>query len=253
MSKETDTKKNPQIEGIGTESPDYIEDPIRGQRVYDDAFRRVFEFLYSNQIAGDIIEFGTYKGFSAALLARLLNDFGNRRRFDAIPSKRLWCYDSFDAFPTSPSTVDHVSYEVTHTGTWSPGAGCPPPGTADAVRDMLTKKLGSQGAEVVTGFYEETLPATLPRGPIALVHLDCDLYASSRYALEMVLTTCIVAEGCVLLCDDYNCNRADTRFGQRRAVREVIDEGGEFTRTDFFSYGWNARAFILHRQQDLAP
>lgn len=249
MSSTTDHAKDAPPEGIGTESPDYVEDPIRGQRLYDDAFRRVFEFLYSNHIAGDILEFGTYKGFSAALLARLLRDFGNRPRFRVVPSRRLWCFDSFEAFPTSPSAVDHTSYEVTYTGTWAPGAGSPPPGTAAAVHEMLTGMLGSERARVITGFYEQTLPKSLPRDPIALVHLDCDLYASSRYALETVLTTCDVAEGCVLLCDDYNCNRADENFGQRRAIREVIDDGGQFTRTDFFSYGWNARAFILHRRK----
>ncbi|GAA2362891.1 hypothetical protein GCM10009854_48200 [Saccharopolyspora halophila] len=249
MRSTTESAKETQPAGIGTESPDYLEDPIRGQRIYDDAFRRVFEFLYSNHITGDILEFGTYKGFSAALLARLLIDFENRPRFQVVPSRKLWCFDSFEAFPASPSAIDQRSYEVTCTGTWAPGAGAPPPGTATAVREMLTEMLGSDGVDVITGFYEQTLPSSLPSEPVALIHLDCDLYASSRYALEAVLNTCEVAEGCVLLCDDYNCNRADDGFGQRRAVREVIDDSPEFARDDFFSYGWNARAFILHQRE----
>ena len=55
---------------------------------------------------------------------------------------------------------------------------------------------------------------------VAIANLDCDLYASSVQVLDHLLGRRLLPDGAVLLLDDYNCNRANPRFGMRRAMRQ---------------------------------
>jgi hypothetical protein len=53
-------------------------------------------------------------------------------------------------------------------------------------------------------------------------------------------------DGCVILFDDWNCNRASPNYGERRAFREFMQEQNDFTSSAWFTYGYNGAAFILH-------
>ena len=53
-------------------------------------------------IAGDIVECGTARGGSAALMALVLAELA--------PSRRLWAFDTFEGIPAA--TIDDPDYEV---------------------------------------------------------------------------------------------------------------------------------------------
>ncbi|NYH80162.1 hypothetical protein FHR84_003511 [Actinopolyspora biskrensis] len=233
----------------GTAAPDYTDCPERGLAIYSEAFQKVFEYLYTNQIPGDVAEFGTYRGFTAGVIAKMMRFFNGRPRFSAQRGRRLLCYDSFEAFPESDSPVDRVSYEVNHTQSWAPGTGAAPAGTQDEVRDFLATILPEEGFAIVPGFYEQTLLTCPPDHDVALVHLDCDLYASTKLVLDHLVSRGALQDGSVIMCDDYNCNRARDDFGERRAMQETFAcSESLYSCTEFFSYGWHGRAFFVHEK-----
>lgn len=64
--------------------------------------------------------------------------------------------------------------------------------------------------QLVKGWFNETLPQTLPEEPIAILRLDADWYDSTIICLEHLYPK--VAKGGLVLIDDYNlwdgCSKA---------------------------------------------
>lgn len=171
--------------------------------------------------------------------------------YDVLHPRNLYLYDSFAGFPKSVDPVDVASYEVADTGYWRESEDAAPPGTEEMLRREFTARFGDRDWTVVRGMYEETLLSTPITRPVAIANLDCDLYASTSQVLDHLLTHRLMPDGAVLLMDDYNCNRANPRFGMRRAMRECFARtDGFYDYSEFLRYGWHGRAFFVHRLGD---
>ena len=130
-------------------------------------------------LEGLVLEFGVASGSTINHLATS----------HALRERRLYGFDSFCGLP---EPWGH--YEVGHFA-------CDPPAVASNV-------------ELFVGLFAETLPAFLARhaGACALVHLDCDLYSSTKTVLEL-LTPRIVA-GTVIEMDEYWIEGSEQRAFQ---------------------------------------
>ncbi len=216
----------------------------RAEAVYGEAFRRAFEYLKGTGVAGDIAEFGTLHGYTARLMATLMVEMD-------VPGC-LWLYDSFTGLPADMSSVDADSYEVKTNKTWWAGAMALPPGTDVLIRRVLSRVLPDARLQVVKGYFNKTLPKTRPSQRLALVHVDCDLYTSARYVLDQLLVAGLLQDGCLILCDDYNCNRGNPQMGERRAMSEAFASQRRFSYSPYFSYGWHGQAFLVHDREAIA-
>ncbi|WP_424186888.1 TylF/MycF/NovP-related O-methyltransferase [Actinokineospora sp. G85] len=227
-------------------------DLARANKVYGEAFRATFEYIWGSHIPGDIVEFGCYEGFSALLLADLMLEFDAQDDwYTAIMPRRIHVYDSFRGFPKSVNAVDAVSYEVADSGYWREAEDASAPGTEELLRSEFARRFGDNGWTVVPGMFNESLVSNPLPGEVAVANLDCDLYSSSVEVLEHMLSRRLLPDGAVLLLDDYNCNRANPRFGMRRAMRECFARTDGFYEYDeFLRYGWHGRAFFVHRLGD---
>lgn len=216
--------------------PGYTRD--RADAIYGEAFRKCFEYLRGTQIEGDILEFGTLRGYTARLLANLMKEFGWRGR--------LYLYDSFQGLPPLRSPIDEQSYEVAINKVWFFRQMAVEEGTDVRIMQVLSKIIPRSQLRVVRGYYEETLESHLPESKAALVHIDCDLYSSTRYVLEALLAKNIFQDGSVILFDDFNCNRANPQMGERRAFADTFEAQQRFDCSPFFSYGWHGQAYFIH-------
>lgn len=228
------------------------QDFDRAKRVYGEAFRTIFEYVWGCHIPGDIVEFGVYEGFSSLLLADLMLEFDAQDDFyTKIFPRRLSVYDSFEGFPKSTNPVDSISYEVADSGYWREKEDASPPGTEEMLRAEFTRRFGDSGWSVVRGMFTESLRSSPLSDAVAVANLDCDLYSSSVEVLDHLLSKQLLPDGAVLLLDDYNCNRANPHFGMRRAMRECFAKtDGFYDYSEFIRYGWHGRAFFVHRLGD---
>ena len=82
-----------------------------------------------------------------------------------------------------------------------------------------------EGAELVVGLFEDTLAGFLEAhpGPVAFVHVDCDLYSSTVTVLEHLASRFV--EGTVLLFDEY-FNFPGWQEHEHRAWREHVERTG---------------------------
>jgi predicted O-methyltransferase YrrM len=146
-------------------------------------------------VAGHIVEFGVWKGYSTRAIRDELWRSGMWE--GAQRRKRIYACDSFDGLPTS--------YENLSAGTFA----TPVP------------KL--RGVRIVKGFFEDSLTPELAAevGQVSLAHLDADLHSSTACALEWL--TPLLHAGSLLLFDEF--------FGEDPAEERAFVEWTDRTGT----------------------
>jgi O-methyltransferase len=144
-------------------------------------------------IVGSVVECGTARGGSAALLGMAMQR--------AEQNEKLWVFDTFEGLP--PATEKDPSDAMKYTGQCR--------GSIEEVSDLL-HKLGIENVELVKGLVQETLPQTLT-GPIAVLHVDTDWYDSVLSCLEHLYPK--VQVGGFIQIDDY---------GYWSGARKAVDQ-----------------------------
>lgn len=130
--------------------------------------------------AGNIVEFGAYRGGSAIFMAIVAKAFR--------PSLGIFAFDTFEGMP--PIKRNNDVY----------GPGCFTDVDFDELRSVASN-LGLDNLTFVKGEFGSTLPKTLPDvGPISLSHIDCDLYESVSFAYDACKSHYV--PGCYLVFDD---------------------------------------------------
>ncbi len=143
-------------------------------------------------LEGSAVEFGTFRGGSAGVLAQVLKPTG----------KILHVLDSFEGLP--PPT-DRDNYHK--TGDFNDTA-------FEVVRDGLLKI--SSAVRVHRGYFDVTLDA-IREERFCVAHIDVDLYESVRECLEFTYPR--MAPGGIILLDDYG---ARTCLGAKAATDEFL-------------------------------
>lgn len=201
--------------------PDFDEQTVRTFRAVEgytmtsaeriEALVNAVRYIVANQVPGDVVECGVWRGGSSMAAALTLKQLGDEHR-------HLYLYDTFEGM--SAPTAEDVAFDgVPASGTFAEqrlsdesSEWCRAP--LDDVRANLESTgYPAERVHYVKGKVEATLPATLPGGPIALLRLDTDWYESTRHELEHLYPR--LARGGVLIIDDY---------GHWTGARKAVDE-----------------------------
>jgi hypothetical protein len=203
-----------------------------------EAIDRSFAHARANDVSGDYLEFGVFKGASLLHAQKLADALGLR-------SMRFLGFDSFEGLPDEAEQRREIFYK----GQYSCGE--------QQVRSWLSQN----GADwrrliLVPGFYDETLNPESKRKlgltKCAVAMLDCDIYSSTKLALEWIDD--IVDPGSVVILDDwdaYGDDPASWEDGQRRAMREH-KRSSKWVFEELFRYGEGLRgglAFVCVRER----
>ncbi|MEV6241645.1 class I SAM-dependent methyltransferase [Lentzea sp. NPDC051838] len=138
---------------------------------------------------GMVLEFGVYTGTTLKIIA------------NATAGREVYGFDSFTGLPED----------------WRTGFGAGAFGV-DQLPDV-------PGAELIAGWFDEVLPgfAAEHAGPVAFLHVDCDLYSSTKTVLEHVGSRLRV--GSIVLFDEY-FNYQGWRDHEYKAWAEFTAETG---------------------------
>jgi hypothetical protein len=173
------------------QSADYVE-----QHMFDAAMFETRESLLAHSLAlapseGLLLEFGVEKGGSIRALAKLT-------------PRRVHGFDSFEGLPEAWSGTPE------QRGKFSLG------GKQPAVPPNVT---------LHKGWFDQVLPGFLAAhaGPVAFVHVDCDIYSSTKTVLEALKPRFV--PGTVLLFDEY-FNYPNWRQHEFKAFQEFVSATG---------------------------
>jgi O-methyltransferase len=214
--------------------------PMRAVDTWSRIFSTVFDFIAASRLEGDIYEFGTYNGYTARHLALAMT------ANDRSAKTRLHLFDTFTGFPELTTAVDKKSYEM--NAGWDAGACAAVPGAAQRVDRMLGMLLPAERFAINVGSFADTLTLATAHRPAAMIHVDCDLYESTKTVFDRMLEFETIQDGTVLVFDDFNCARANPEFGERRAMHETFDNHPRFSCELWFPYGWHGQVCIVHER-----
>ena len=130
------------------------------------------------------------------------------------------------------------------SGVWSPGLLM---GLSQRQLIARVHKVGlaRDRIKVHNGWFCDTIPRLPDDTKFAMLHIDCDLYQSTIDILDVCFSRRFIADGAIILFDDWNIAIASPLLGERRAWFEIVKKYS-VVYSDEGSYGWNAHKFIIH-------
>lgn len=118
--------------------------------------------------AGTWAEFGVADGVTLKQIVRARGD------------AKVWGFDTFTGLPEPWTRKDHLAFPVGHF-------------RVEAIPLI-------EGAHLVSGKFEDTLPAWHPPEAVTFVHIDCDIYSGARCALKHLGP--LFADGAIVVFDE---------------------------------------------------
>jgi predicted O-methyltransferase YrrM len=146
-------------------------------------------FAFGQAPAGLALEFGVFKGTTINHLARL------------APGRRLHGFDSFTGLPENWKGARYSAVNFDRGG---------------------KKPKVAANVTLIEGWFDKTLPQFLAReaGPIAFLHVDCDIYSSTKTVLD--LTAPRLAPGAVIVFDEF-FNYKGYELNEYKAFFEFVE------------------------------
>jgi hypothetical protein len=175
-----------------------------------DDLQKCVETIVRDEVEGDLIEAGTWRGGSSILMRATLDSLGERDR-------KVWMADSFNGFPTPDdeqfpqdrnlnlSLEDFLAIPI------------------EEVRGYLERFGLNHDVEFVEGFFEDTMPG-LSDGRWSIARLDGDTYESTLLSLRALYPG--LNKGGYLILDDYflpECRQAVEEFREENGIEEPIE------------------------------
>jgi PAS domain S-box-containing protein len=116
-------------------------------------------------------------------------------------------------------------------------------------RNLRNAKVKTDRVTLIPGWYAETLnqktKERLPLKTAAIVNIDCDVYESTVPVLDFI--EAYLADGSVLIFDDWYCFRNKRELGEQKAFREWLERNRHLRATPYKEFGWDGKAFIINR------
>jgi O-methyltransferase len=165
------------------------------------------ETVVRDQVPGDLIEAGVWRGGASILMRAVLDSLGSTDRAVLVA-------DSFEGFPESDAAEgDGVDYSYEFLAA-----------PLDDVKANFARFGYDRGVEFVPGFFEETLPHLTDR-TFAVVRLDGDSYSATNVGLHSLYPA--LSPGGYMIIDDYGvvegCRRAVDDFRSQYGITEPIE------------------------------
>jgi O-methyltransferase len=178
-----------------------------GLRRLDD-LQSCVEAIVRDDVEGDLIEAGSWRGGASIVMRATLDSLGAGRS--------VYVADSFEGFPEpdDPERTQDEWGEIDYLAV-----------PLEEVRQNFERLGLDGGVEFVPGFFADTLPRLRGRR-WALVRLDGDTYESTRVALDALYPG--VASGGYVVIDDYGaleeCRQAVDEFRSEHGIDEPLEE-----------------------------
>ena len=188
------------------------------------SLRTCVETVLNDDVPGDLIETGVWRGGATIFMRAILKAHGNTNRL-------VWVADSFAGLP--PPDTNHYPHDEGITLHQFAQLAVP----LERVRENFRRYgLLDEQVRFLKGWFRDTLPAA-PIRRLAVLRLDGDLYESTIQALDALYPK--LSPGGYLIVDDYGnvpaCRQAVHDYRNEYHITEPIeriDWGGAFWRRE---------------------
>jgi len=206
----------------GRDWPIYAQTMVGAKRIRN--LRESVETILADDVPGDLIEAGCWRGGSSILMRGILRAYG-------VTDRIVYAADSFEGLPKPDP--ERFPADARDTGYQAEELKIP----LEEVRNNFGRYLlYDDQVRLVEGWFNETLPKLSDRR-WALVRLDGDLYESTMDGLVNLYPQ--LSPGGIVIIDDYgwvNCREAVEAYRDEHSITEPITE------IDWAGAFWRKRA-----------
>ena len=148
-----------------------------------------------------VLEFGVFEGYTLGLIREALDD-----------SYKVFGFDSFEGLPEDWENTVCMKGHFNTNG---------------KIPDI-------QGVKFFKGWFEDTIPDYLKEcDDIALLHVDCDLYSSTKTIFKYLHP--FIKKDTIIVFDEWRFNEGKNNDHEQKAFYEyVIEHNVMFTFIDFY-------------------
>ena len=178
-----------------------------------DNLQRCIEYVLANNVPGDLIETGVWRGGATIFMRACLAAHG-------VSDRVVWVADSFEGLPSpDPEKFPHDAGDKHSTYDYLRVS-------LDEVKSNF-QRYGLLDGQVrfLKGWFRDTLP-NAPVRSLAILRLDGDMYESTIEALDALYPR--VSVGGYVIVDDYGavrgCKQAIDDFRREHALQEPIQQ-----------------------------
>jgi len=223
-----------------------------GNGIMDKAAILVAMFM----MEGDYLEFGCFRGRSMIAAHKAISDAyemfctsdawaiyrheaGARRKM--FGQMRFFAFDSFKGLPAVEG-LDALSEEFKE--------GMYACSESDFLKIVTSAGVPREKVITVPGFYRDSLKPELrdqlKLRKAAVVWIDCDLYESTKDALEFLQP--LVQDGTIFIFDDWYGYRGNPTLGEQRAWNEFVKANPDWIFTEYQKEGPWRNSFIASKR-----
>ena len=217
------------------------------------------DFVFSENIDGDYLEFGVFQGSSfieaykvcedaKKWSSKRFNEFSfekketanlNFQRLNIKNDIRYFAFDSFEGLPKE--NKEDAKHPRFHEGRFK------------SSKEFFLKACKYNNVDlskvvVCEGFYDETLNNELFQihnlNKAAIIMIDCDLLSSTRTVLKFI--TPLLQNGTVIIFDDWFTYKGMKNKGQQKAVDEWLKSNINISLLEHARYGKSQKSFIVN-------
>ena len=191
------------------------------------ALESILLFIFKNNIDGDVVECGVFKGANAKFICNFLKE-------NNFEHKNIYLYDTFDGMPVAStedininSKKNYNEYLQSINKNSSQNNFYRYENINNVKENILSTNYDKEKVFFIKGMVEDTIPKTTPN-EISLLILDTDYYRSTKH--ELINLYPLVVSGGIIIIDDY---------GTWAGVKKAVDE--------FFIDKSDLKLFIDHK------
>jgi O-methyltransferase len=210
------------------------------------ALRTAINFSIANNVVGDYLEFGVYRGSSFARAYRWhANSFRVYRQGQTASDSEFLTYRrqffAFDSFVGLPK-VDQMALPLHWRGEHAMGCA-----EETFLANVYAAGVPRERVTTISGFYDQVLtPDLYHRYDLrraAVIHIDCDLYESAVLVLDFIYP--LLVRGTVIVFDDWFFYNGHPASGEQGAFRAWLDMHPDLVHTAL-CISYPAAAFVVN-------
>ncbi|HLQ34995.1 MAG TPA: TylF/MycF family methyltransferase [Chloroflexota bacterium] len=215
------TRSPATMRSIGADWPVFGQTMIGVERLNN--LQECVEKVLSDNVPGDLIETGVWRGGACIFMRALLKVYG-------VSDRTVWLADSFRGLPLPSAAFPQDRSDTHYSSPYLRAA-------LDEVKANFQKyALLDEQVKFIPGWFSDSLPAA-PIERLAVLRLDGDMYESTIVALENLYPK--LSPGGYVIVDDYGavagCREAVDDFRAKRQIAcpiARIDWTGIYWRRD---------------------
>lgn len=186
------------------------------------------EYVIENDIQGDFVECGVYKGGSSMLVAKYLADNG-------MVDRKIYMYDTYEGMSKPDAELDvrvkggaSAIHKFEQTATSDDSSMWCYSSIDEVKQNMAMTNFPADNIIYVKGKVEDTIPSVIPSN-ISILRLDTDWYASTKH--ELIHLFPLLSKYGILIIDDYGHwagakKAVDDYFENKEIELQTIDYTG---------------------------